>query len=79
MACVTRDCLGWLTRLQDAGVVPKETRRIIIDIPCDGIVRVYYECNADECMFTIDMAKLLEDAEPIGIADCKSDAVPAHV
>lgn len=56
---------NWLTQLRDAGVVPPETRRIIVDIPLNGLVSVYYECNADERMFSIDLAALLDSGNPV--------------
>lgn len=30
-------------QLVDAGIVPKNTARIIIDIPCDGVFTLYYQ------------------------------------
>lgn len=60
---------GWFAPLIEAGVIPPDPRRIIIDIPWDGIVSVYYECDADKRMFTLDLANALTDAEVIGVAD----------
>lgn len=33
--------------LQDAELVPPNTRRVIIDIPCDEAIMLYYETYAD--------------------------------
>jgi hypothetical protein len=56
---------AWLKQLQAAELVPQETRRIIVDIPLQGIVRVYYECNADKRMFSIDLGVNLEPDNPV--------------
>ena len=59
----------WFAPLIEAGVIPPEPRRIIIDIPSDDVVTVYYECDADKRMFTLDLVNALTDAEVIGVAD----------
>lgn len=59
----------WVKSLTDAGIVPPGARRIIIDIAVYKIPTVYYEAEADERMFTVDLTKALSDAEVIGIAD----------
>lgn len=59
----------WLQPLIEAGVIPSATRRIIIDIKHDDIVLVYYECEADNRMFTVDLTKALSGAEVVGVAD----------
>jgi hypothetical protein len=35
-------------KLIEAGIVPKDTRRVVIDIPCDGAVVLYVECLGDQ-------------------------------
>lgn len=69
MACVVHssEIQAWLQRLQGRGIVPPEVTRIIIDIPLDDCVRVYYECLADEAMFSIEMADMLSGAEVISV------------
>jgi hydrogenase maturation factor len=39
-----------ITKLQDAGVIPKDLliRRMIVDIQVDEAVRIYYECFMDK-------------------------------
>lgn len=64
-----RNLREWRQPLMDACVIPHNTRRIIIDIPEDNIVTVYYECGADERMFTIGLADMLKGADVIGVAD----------
>lgn len=63
---------AWLDPLMDAGLIPKETRRIIIDIPTDDAVKVYYESFADVRMFKIDLSAALAKADVISLADMES-------
>ena len=37
-----------LAEMVKAGIVPEHTQRIVIDIPCDDLIRVYYQCCAEE-------------------------------
>ncbi len=69
MACMTGRTLldGWVKQLIDAGVAPPETRRLIIDIPVDDVVKVYYECYGDEKMFTTELAVALQKADIIRV------------
>lgn len=60
---------GYLGDLEAAGIVPPETRRVIIDINVNCVATVYYECFADKRMFTVDLTKALSGAEVIGVAD----------
>lgn len=55
---------GILDRMQRAGIVPPETCRLIIDIGIDCVVRVYYECLADEKLIDVDLVSGLEGVEP---------------
>lgn len=57
----------WFKTLVDIGVVPPETCRIIIDAPLDGVVRVYYQCNADKRMFNVDFVEMVKGAEPVSV------------
>jgi len=41
----------WLEKI---GIDPKMTRRVVIDIPCDGAVWVYIERFGDSQMFEIE-------------------------
>jgi hypothetical protein len=60
----------WVVPLSEGGIIPPETRRIIIDVGMEQIVKVYYECNADERMFTIELADALKGADVISVGDC---------
>lgn len=46
---------GWFKELVDAGVVPAETVRMVVDIGLDDVVRVYYETLADEAIFKVGL------------------------
>ena len=43
--------------LEDAGILPDNCQRVIIDIAYDGIVKIYYEVLGDERLLNIDFAK----------------------
>ena len=45
--------------LVDAGIVPDNCRRIVIDIPCNDVVTLYYEILGDTRLLDIDFAKHL--------------------
>lgn len=57
----------WAEKLIDAGIVPPMTRRILIDIPLNDVVKVYYETYADEKMFTAELAVALKKAEVVHV------------
>ena len=46
--------------LQKAGILPDHCRRILIDIPCDTMVSVYYACLGDKSLDET-MAMSIED------------------
>lgn len=39
---------GFVKALNDAGLIPAMTSRVIIDIPCDGAIAIYYKTFADK-------------------------------
>ena len=45
--------------LVDANIVPDNCRRVVLDIPCDDIVKLHYEVLGDERLLDIDFAKHL--------------------
>ena len=47
------DAIPILEPLIEQGIIPPETRRVIIDIGIDAIAVVYYECFADEKMLEV--------------------------
>lgn len=75
MAVLTIDCepfQKWLTEMQEKGLVPPETRRIVIDAPLSGIVKVYYEANLDPRILSPEFALMLKDcATPVHAKDAK--------
>jgi hypothetical protein len=60
---------GYLGDLEAAGIVPPETRRVIVDINTNCVATVYYECFADKRMFSIDLTKALAGADVVSVAD----------
>lgn len=69
ISCRNDAIISWCEALEKTGLLPPEVRRIIIDIPLEDPVKVYYECFGDERMFTIDLANMLGKAEAIGVRD----------
>lgn len=57
--------------LVDRGILPDLCRRVVIDIPCDGIVRVYYESVSSSKFLEPDILRYLEDAVKINVEDMK--------
>ena len=43
----------------EAGLVPDNCQRMIIDVKYDEVVKVYYECLGDKKMLDIDIPKHL--------------------
>ncbi len=52
-------------KLADAGVIPKHCRRVVIDIPCEGITMVYYECYCDQEVLHVITPESLSNAAVI--------------
>lgn len=47
-------------KLAKAGLIPENTKRIVIDIPCDGVVTVYYETLGDKKTMDVVLEELLK-------------------
>ena len=45
--------------MQEAGILPDNCRRVVIDIPYDDLVEVYYECLGDTRLLDVGMPKHL--------------------
>lgn len=60
---------GWEVgkKLTDAGIVPEGTKRIVIDIPCDGCVTIYYETLADKKTMDVVLETLLKHKDEIQV------------
>jgi len=58
-------------------VIPPETQRIIIDIPCDEAIKVYYQTLASDAMLNLAWANLLKNADVISaeekVKGCTND------
>lgn len=69
MAMFGRDCQEWIKTLIDAKVVPAGTRRVIVDIPVDGLVHVYYDTFGTKDLANVDFALRLRDGglEPMQV------------
>ena len=64
---------GFIIELINAGVVPQETRRVLIDIPYDDVCKVYYDCYANKRMCSAKFAKLLKDSTAVVLDANKVD------
>lgn len=54
------------------GIAPPNVRRMIIDISYNNLVKVYYECFADEKVFEVDIAAALRRVDAISVNDVKA-------
>ena len=54
---------GIQDQLVDAGIVPKNCTRVIIDIGLDSILKVYYEAYGDQRILDLDLMSALKDVE----------------
>ena len=59
MAFVARAMPALMESFRKAGLVPPETIRIIVDIPLEMPVKIYYECFAPGKLADIDLGGLL--------------------
>ena len=50
-------------QLIDAGIVPENCTRVIIDIGLDQILKVYYEAYGDKRILDLDLMSALKDVE----------------
>lgn len=64
---------GWFQELVDAGVVPADTVRMVVDIGLDDAVRVYYETYADPALFNVN---LLDRGDVVAIGPRTHKAPP---
>jgi hypothetical protein len=55
----------WLVKAQECGALPKDTERILIDIPLGEIVRVYCISHGQKAMFNDDLLEVLRGADLI--------------
>ena len=60
------------TQLIDGGIeIPEMTSRIVIDIPCDGCVMVYYETYADSKTLDVVIEALIANKDKIVVVKHK--------
>ena len=55
------------SRLAEAGLVPKSIKRIVIDIPLDGIVTIYYECVADKNTVEVAIEEFIKNKKRLKV------------
>ena len=65
MAFVARAMPALIESFVKAGLVPPETIRIIVDIPLEMPVKLYYECFAPSKLADIELGGLLAGAEVV--------------
>ena len=53
--------------LYEAGLIPDNTRRIVIDIQCDSYVMIYYETYASREMMDITIESLIQHKDMIKV------------
>jgi hypothetical protein len=58
---------GFFADLVKQGVVPPETRHVLIKVSYDDVVRVYYEANADKRMCNVEFAELLKGVKAVQV------------
>lgn len=51
-----------LNRIAKHVGVPKECSRMVIDIPCDGAVTIYYQCVGDDATLDVTLDAVLDVA-----------------
>jgi len=66
---ITGHDAGLIEALKNAGIVPENTRRIILDISYDGLVKIYYEVLADKRLLNVDLGAHLLVFDKQGNAD----------
>ena len=66
MSVVTgREIVG--AKLAEAGLIPDDTKRLIVDIPCDGVVKVYYDTFGNERLCEVVLEALIKNKDKIEI------------
>lgn len=53
--------------LMEAGILPELCARVVIDIPAQGAVLMYYECLGSEKLLKINLPKHLKNVVKINI------------
>ena len=53
----------------NAGIVPENVKRMVIDIEANEVVKVYYDCYGDKKMLELDLPASLQEAVKIRAKD----------
>ena len=66
--------------LEDAGIIPPNCRRFLIDVPLDDPVRIFYECFGDAELLDPKFVSDLKHAETIRTSDVSKSwtGIKAH-
>lgn len=65
--------------IRKLGLDPDLTRRVIVDIPCDNVVKVYVEGYADKAAFQIDPSPLIQGEGGYRVYLSNGDGSPIDV
>lgn len=61
----------FLTMLKDAGMLPPETSRVVIDAKVDDVVRIYCQSYGRDDILKVIMPESLADAVKINVSEQK--------
>lgn len=56
-------------QLVDSGILPELCRRVVIDVPTNEPVMVYYECYSSTKLLQLDLPRYLKNAVKVSIDD----------
>jgi len=61
----------FVEQLAGAGLIPDKCRRVVIDIPCEGVIKMYYEIVADgEKLGNVVIDEIIAKELKSAIANC---------
>lgn len=69
MAISLQAANDWVRSLQRQGIVPPNTRRVILDVQADKVPTIYYECWADEQVFQVDIVEALREWPAVRVSE----------
>lgn len=61
------------TKLAAAGLIPENVRRIVIDIPANDPIMVYYECYGDAKLVNLTIEELIKNKDRLKIVEVKGN------
>jgi hypothetical protein len=60
---------SFLDVLKKTGLIPPNTRRVVIDASMDEVVQMYYECYGDATLLCVDTVESLKDCITVHVED----------